>query len=70
MSLAKNFYDKKVPTRNLISTITGIVILVLSALSLFNVITPEQQSALAGYITEVIGIIIGIINMFKLTDGS
>jgi hypothetical protein len=70
MSLAKNFYNKAVPTRNLISTITGIVILVLSALSLFNVITPEQQSTLAGYVTEIIGIIVGIINMFKLTDGT
>ena len=69
MSLSKNFYNKAVPTRNLVSTITGIIILVLSALSLFNVITPEQQTTLAGYVTEVIGIVIGIINMFKLTDG-
>lgn len=70
MSLAKNFYNKAVPSRNLISTVTGVVILVLSALSLFNVISPEQQNTLAGYVTEIIGIIIGIINMFKLTDGA
>lgn len=69
MSLAKNFYNKAVPTRNLISTVSGIVILVLSALSLFGVISPDQQSTLAGYATEIIGIIVGIINMFKLTDG-
>jgi hypothetical protein len=70
MSLAKNFYNKAVPTRNLVSTLTGVIILVLSALSLFNVITPEQQNTLAGYVTEVIGIVVGIINMFKLTDGA
>ena len=66
---AKAFYDKAVPTRNLISTISGVIILVLSGLSLFGVITPEQQQTLGTYAMDLIGIIVGVINMFKLTDG-
>ncbi len=65
---AKAFYDRSVPTRNLISTISGVVILVLSALSLFGIITPEQQQTLGTYALDIIGIVVGILNMFKLTD--
>jgi len=66
---AKAFYDKAVPTKNLISTISGVIILVLSGLSLFGVITPEQQQTLGTYAIDLIGIVVGVINMFKLTDG-
>ncbi len=68
--ITKAFYDKAVPTRNLISTLSGVIILVLSALSLFGVITPEQQQTLGTYALDIIGIVVGIINMFKLTDGA
>ena len=65
----KAFYDRAVPTKNLISTISGVIILVLSGLSLFGVITPEQQQTLGTYAIDLIGIVVGVINMFKLTDG-
>lgn len=66
---AKAFYDKAVPTKNLVSTISGVVILVLSGLSLFGVITPEQQQTLGGYALDLIGIVVGVLSMFKFTDG-
>jgi len=65
----KALYDREVPTKNLISTISGVIILVLSGLSLFGVITPEQQQTLGTYAIDLIGIVVGVINMFKLTDG-
>ena len=65
----KAFYNKDVPSKNLISTISGVIILVLSGLSLFGVITPEQQQTLGTYAIDLIGIVVGVINMFKLTDG-
>jgi len=69
MSLAKNFYDKSVPTKNLISTITGVVVLVISGLSLFGILTTEQAGSLTNYVTTILTAIAGIISIFKLTDG-
>lgn len=72
----KNFYDRNVPTRNLVTTITGIVTLILSILVGFGVITLEQQTELQTHAVTVINAVAGIwgavsavILMFKATDG-
>lgn len=64
-----NVYDRSVPTRNLVSTITGVIALVISGLTLFGVLTPEQGTSLGTYVTAIVTAIVGIINIFKLTDG-
>jgi hypothetical protein len=69
MSLAKNFYNKAVPTRNLISTITGVVVLLISGLALFGILTQEQATSLTQYVTTIVTAVAGIISIFKLTDG-
>jgi len=75
MSLSKNFYDPKSKTRNLVTTITGIVTLVITLLVGFNVITPEQSGDLQTHATTLInsgvaiwGAISGIILIFKAVD--
>ena len=76
MSLTKNFYDKSVPTRNLVTTITGVITLVITILVSFNVLTPAQSTELQTQATVIINAITGIwgaitaiILMFKATDG-
>lgn len=71
----KAFYDKSVPTRNLVTTITGIITLVLSILVGFGVITPEQQTELGAHAVTLInavfaiyGVITALILMFKAKD--
>jgi uncharacterized membrane protein len=76
MSISKNFYDKSAaPTRNLVTTVTGIITLLLSVLVGFGVITPEQSTELNTHaltivnaVTGVWGAITAIILMFKATD--
>ena len=69
------FYDKKVTTRNLVTTITGIITLILTILVSFGVITPEQQAELSEHafdivdgVTLVYGAVAAIILMFKAKD--
>ena len=73
--MLKAFYDKDVPTGNLITTITGILTAILSVLVFFGVITPEQSSELGSHAITVINAVIGIygavvaiILMFKAKD--
>jgi hypothetical protein len=75
MSVAKNFYNKAVPTRNLITTITGIITLAITILVSFNVLTPDQSTELQTHTTTIINAVVGvwgaitaIILMFKATD--
>lgn len=79
MSLARNFLDlnekPRAKTRNLVSTLTGIVTLVLTILVGFNVIDIDQSTTLQGYALSLIdvgvvvyGIVVGIINMFFTAD--
>jgi uncharacterized membrane protein len=74
--LSRNFYDRQVPSRNLVTTIAGIITLVLTILVGFGVITPEQQGELQTHATTVVnavvavwGAITSIILMFKSVDG-
>lgn len=75
MALSKAFYDKAVPTRNLVTTITGIITLLLTILVGFGVITPEQQGDLQTHAFTIVdaviaiwGAVTSIILMFKATD--
>jgi len=76
MNLKKNFYNKEVPTNNLVTTITGIITLIVSVLVGFGVIPLDKQVGLetnAVTIVEGIAAIYGAVNaiilMFKATDG-
>ena len=71
----KAFYNKSVPTRNLVTTITGILVLVFQILVSLGVLTPEQSSTLGEYLTSlggavqtIIAIVTGVILMFKAQD--
>ena len=77
--ITKNFYDRSVPTRNLITTITGIVLmainLIVSILLAAGKATPEQAPVLTDTLgqivtisSQLIGYISAIILMFKSTD--
>ena len=77
--ITKNFYDRSVPTRNLITTITGIVLmainLIVSILLAASKVTPEQAPVLTDTLgqivtisSQLIGYISAIILMFKSTD--
>jgi hypothetical protein len=75
MSALKNFYDKDVPSRNLWTTIPGLITLVLSLLVAFNVITIDQSGILQTQLTSLLQAgtaaylaVMGIIAAFKATD--
>jgi len=68
MAISKNVYDKSVPTRNLITTISGVILLVISGLSLFGILTTEQAASLSEYSTMIVTAVAGIISIFKATD--
>lgn len=74
-SAKKAFFNKEVPSRNLVTTIVGIATSILSVLVLLNVISFEQSSELQGYVltlqeaaVAIIGVVNGVIAMFKATD--
>jgi hypothetical protein len=73
--MTKAFYDKSVPTRNLVTTITGIITLILTILVATGVISTEESSELQTHalniiqgVTLVWGAIASIILMFKAKD--
>ena len=75
--LSRNVYDKDVPTRNLVTTITGILTLVLAVLVSFGVLTPEQSTELNSQaliiiqaVTGIWGAISAVILIFKAKDGA
>jgi len=76
---AKAFYDKSVPTRNLVTTISGILLmaanLVVTVLLATGKITSDEadplNEILAGIITvggQLVGYISALILMFKAKD--
>jgi hypothetical protein len=71
----RNFYDPTVKTRNLLTSIPGLIGLVLSLLVAFGVFTPAQSSELQKhaldllqYGTAIYGTVLSIIAMFAKTD--
>jgi fumarate reductase subunit D len=72
---AKAFYDRSVPTRNLVTTITGIVLLIIQIIVSIGWITPDQgaslQTIVGGVITavvQIVGYVSAVILMFKAKD--
>lgn len=73
--MRKNFYDKSVPTRNLVTTISGIVTLLITILMQFGVFTTEQAAGvttqtttLLTIIPEVVSAVAALILIFKAKD--
>ena len=71
----KAVYDKAAPTGNLITTISGIVTIVITLLVTFGVFTPEQATGvteqtniLMTVIPQVVSAIAGLILIFKAKD--
>jgi len=71
----RNAYDPNVKTRNLLTTIPGVISLIITVLLGINVITQEQSQVLqlnASTIFEavvtVVTAVTGIIAIFKATD--
>ena len=64
----KAVYDPQVKSKNLVTTITGVISIAVSALVLFGIITSDQGVDLNGYITTIIPAIVGIIAIFKAKD--
>jgi energy-coupling factor transporter transmembrane protein EcfT len=71
----KAFYDKSVPTRNLVTTISGVVTLVITILVSFGVFTPaqasgvtEQTNVLLTAVPQIISAIAALILIFKAKD--
>ena len=54
--------------KNPVTTISGVILLVLSALTMFNVITQDQSASIAEYSGMLITAIVGLINLFKPGD--
>lgn len=79
MSISKNFFNREVPTRNLITTISGILLmavqLVITVLLATGKITSDQvqplNELLAGIIaagTQIVGYVAALILMFRAKD--
>lgn len=72
---AKAFYDRAVPTKNLVTTITGIITLVLTILMTAGILTPEQNADLQTHAFSIVdavvviwGAVSSIVLMFKAKD--
>ena len=73
--MLKNVYDSKVKTKNLVTTITGIVTLLITLLVTFGVLTPEQAegtttqvNVLATAIPQIVSAVAALILIFKAKD--
>lgn len=75
-NISRNVYDREAGgTRNLVTTITGIITLLLAVLVSFGVLTPEQSTELNSQalviiqaVTGVWGAVSAIILIFKAKD--
>ena len=54
--------------KNPVTTISGIIMLILSGLTLFGLITQDQSADISQYATMVIEAVIGFIAIFKAGD--
>ncbi len=64
----RTVYNKEKPTRNLVTTITGLVTLLVSGLVLFGIFTDVQGAELTQYVTAIITAVAGIVSIFKAED--
>ena len=67
MSL-KAVYDREVPSGNLLTTITGVLSLVISGLTLFGVLTSEDAAKLTEFLVMGITAVAGIVGIFFAKD--
>jgi hypothetical protein len=75
MNLPKAVYDPAKKSKNLVTTITGIVTLIISVLVGFNILTPDQSTQLQAHATTLVnsgvaifGVVNALILMFKAKD--
>jgi protein-S-isoprenylcysteine O-methyltransferase Ste14 len=75
MALLKNVFDPAVKSKNLITTISGIVTLVITILVSFGVFTPEQAegvttqtNVLLTAVPQIISAVAALILIFKAKD--
>lgn len=54
--------------KNPVTTISGVILIILSGLALFGIITQEQQADLGQYAQAIIQAVVGIIAVFKAGD--
>ena len=54
--------------KNPVTTISGIIMILLSGLALFGVIGADEQATLGEYASQIITAIVGIISIFKAGD--
>jgi len=73
--MTKAVFDKSVPTRNLVTTIAGVITLVITLLVGFGVLTPEQSvdvqtnaTIIINAVVAVWGAVSGLILIFKAKD--
>jgi len=64
----KAVYDPQVKSKNLVTTITGVCSIAVSALVLFGIINSDQGVDLKGYVETIIPAIVGIVAIFKAKD--
>ena len=67
--MLKAVYNKEKKTKNLVTTITGLITLLISGLCLFGILTAEQGAGLGEYATMIVTAVAGIISIFKAEDG-
>ena len=73
--MSKAFFDSEVPTKNLITTIMGVIAMIIPILAVVGLITQEQSTGLqtnlgviGNSVIAIVGAVSSLILMFKATD--
>ena len=56
--------------KNPVTTISGVIMIILSGLSLFGIINQDQSADINQYATMIIEAVVGLIAVFKASDKS
>jgi len=71
----KAIFDKDVPTKNLITTVMGVIAMIIPILAMVGLITPEQSEGLqtnlgviGNSVVAIVGAVSALILIFKATD--
>jgi ABC-type Fe3+ transport system permease subunit len=60
--MLKAVYDSKAPTKNLITTISGVITLLISLLVMFGVLTPEQAEGVTTHTNTLLTLVPGVVS--------